>query len=127
MGVALLFAGEVGDWMRLHPHNIEEKVKIIVEHFRTHIAGQIGGRAKVMVVAASRKEAVRFKLAMEKYIRAQGYVGIGVLVAFSGEVHNGESGSDPFSERNMNPDIAPAVDRWRTRKRFWPFRKALPQ
>jgi len=96
---------QLARWMRLHPHNIEEKAKIIVEHFRTHIAGQIGGRAKVMVLTASRKEAVRFKLAMEKYIRAQGYVGIGVLVAFSGEVHDGESGPDPFSERNMNPDL----------------------
>jgi type I restriction enzyme R subunit len=59
-----------------------------------------------MVVLPSRVEAVRWKLAIDKYIRAAGYR-IGTLVAFSGEVNDKESGEDPFSEtsRSMNPNL----------------------
>ncbi|HRW09274.1 MAG TPA: type I restriction endonuclease [Caldilineaceae bacterium] len=92
---------QLARWVRLHPHNIRSKVAIIVEHFRANIAWQLNGQAKVMVVTGSRKEAVRYKLAMEEYIKEQGYKH-GVLVAFSGEVIDGESGPDSFSEANMN-------------------------
>lgn len=94
---------QLARWVRFHPHNISQKVAIIVEHFRERIAGHLGGHAKAMVVTASRKEAVRYKLAMDKYIREQGYGRLQTLVAFSGEVHDPESGPDPFSEANMNP------------------------
>jgi type I restriction enzyme, R subunit len=40
---------------------------------------------------------------MDKYIQEQGYGRLQTLVAFSGEVHDPESGPDPFSEANMNP------------------------
>ena len=51
-------------------------------------------------------EAVRWQLAMTKYIRDRGYP-IGVLVAFSGEVTNNDSGPDPFSENSklLNPGL----------------------
>jgi type I restriction enzyme R subunit len=93
-------------WVRLHPHNISQKVKIVVEHFRANVADLLDGQAKAMVVLQSRKEAVRWKLAIDKYIAEQGY-GIGTLVAFSGEVSDAESGPDPFSEtgKTMNPDL----------------------
>jgi type I restriction enzyme R subunit len=96
---------QLARWVRLHPDNIEQKVTIIVEHFRAHIAAQIGGRAKAMVVTASRKEAVRFKLAMDGYIRDRGYSNVRTLVAFSGEVSDPQSGPGGFSEANMNPDL----------------------
>ena len=60
---------QLARWMRVHPYNIDQKVMIIVEHFRACIAAQINGKAKAMVVTGSRKEAVRFKLAMDRYIR----------------------------------------------------------
>lgn len=96
---------QLARWVRFHPHNIDQKVAVVVEHFRERIAGYLGGHAKAMVVTASRKEAVRYKLAMDNYIRVQGYPGLQSLVAFSGEVHDRESGPDPFSEANMNPGI----------------------
>ena len=40
---------QLARWMRLNPYNIEQKVAIVVEHFRAHISAQIGGRAKAMV------------------------------------------------------------------------------
>jgi len=55
-----------------------------------------------MVVTSSRKEAVRYKLQMDKYIAACGYTDVVALVAFSGDVTDAESGPDPFNEGNMN-------------------------
>jgi type I restriction enzyme R subunit len=93
-------------WIRLHPYNIAQKVQVVVEHFRAHVALLLEGRAKAMVVVASRLEAVRWQLAIEKYIREHGYK-IGTLVAFSGEVLDTDSGPDPFTEhsRTLNPDL----------------------
>jgi type I restriction enzyme R subunit len=93
-------------WVKLHPYNISQKVQVVVEHFRETVAPLLNGRAKAMVVVSSRLEAVRWKLAIEKYIQSQGYK-IGALVAFSGEVNDQESGPDAFSETShtMNPNL----------------------
>lgn len=91
-------------WVKLHPYNIAQKVQVVVEHFRQLVAPLLGGQAKAMVVVGSRVEAVRWKLAIEKYIQSHGYP-IGTLVAFSGEVTDGESGPDGFAEERttLNP------------------------
>lgn len=93
-------------WVRLHPYNIAQKVQVVVEHFRAHVATLLDGRAKAMVVVASRVEAVRWQIAIDKYIKQRGYK-IGTLVAFSGEVIDKDSGPDPFTEhsKQLNPDL----------------------
>ncbi|MCC8972687.1 type I restriction endonuclease subunit R [Bradyrhizobium brasilense] len=93
-------------WVRLHPYNISQKVQIVVEHFRETVAPLLEGRAKALVVLGSRLEAVRWQLAIEKYIKSRGYK-IGTLVAFSGEVIDHESGPDPFAEASkaLNPGL----------------------
>lgn len=93
-------------WVRLHPYNIDQKVEVVVEHYRSVVQPLLGGRAKAMVVVGSRLEAVRWQLAMRKYIGAKGY-GLGALVAFSGEVIDPQSGPDPFSETSasLNPGL----------------------
>jgi type I restriction enzyme R subunit len=93
-------------WVRLHPYNIAQKVEIVVEHFRAHVAPLLAGHGKAMVVVGSRKEAVRWKLAIEKFITARGYQ-IGTLVAFSGSVSDQESGPDEFTEasKSLNPNL----------------------
>ena len=93
-------------WVRLHPYNISQKVQIVVEHFRENVAPLLEGRAKAMVVLGSRVEAVRWQLAIDKYIKSRGYK-IGTLVAFSGEVNDKESGPDAFTEnsKTLNPDL----------------------
>lgn len=93
-------------WVRLHAYNISQKVQIVVEHFRQHVAPLLDGKGKAMVVVASRVEAVRWQLAMEKYIKEHGYR-IGTIVAFSGEVNDKQSGPDPFTENNksLNPNL----------------------
>ena len=94
------------NWVRLHPYNISQKVQVVVEHYRTYVAPLLDGRGKAMVVVSSRVEAVRWQLAINKYIKEHGYK-IGTLVAFSGEVHDKESGPDAFSEvsQTMNPNL----------------------
>jgi type I restriction enzyme R subunit len=93
-------------WVKLHPHNIARKVEIVVEHFRQFIWPLLDGKAKAMVVVGSRKEAVRWKLAIDQYIQEQGYP-LGTLVAFSGEVNDPEIGPDGFTERSatLNPGL----------------------
>jgi type I restriction enzyme R subunit len=93
-------------WVRLHPHNIAQKVQIVVEHFRLNVEPLLDGKAKAMVVLASRKEAVRWKLAIDKYITEKGYR-LGTLVAFSGEVDDRESWPDPLTETSetLNPRL----------------------
>ena len=88
----------------LHPHNIRQHVEIIVEHFRSSTMHKIGGRAKAMVVTESRLHAVRYKLALDAYLLEKGYTDVRTLVAFSGEVHDPESGKS-YTEPGMNKNI----------------------
>ncbi|MDC8771757.1 type I restriction endonuclease subunit R [Roseateles albus] len=90
---------------KLHPHNISQKVVVIVEHFREHVAGKIGGKAKALLVTDSRKAAVRYKLAIDRYIREQKYLDLHTLVAFSGSVIDPDSGEGEFNESSLNPAI----------------------
>src|SRR5690606_27668567 len=94
------------NWVRLHPYNISQKVQIVVEHFRETVAPLLEGKAKAMVVVSSRVEAVRWQLAINKYIVEKGYP-LRTLVAFSGEVNDKKSGPDPPTERSalLNPDL----------------------
>ena len=93
-------------WVRLHPYNIAQKVEVVVEHFRTFVSPLLQGKAKAMVVVGSRLEAVRWQLAVERYIKEHGYA-IGTLVAFSGEVNDQASGPDGFTENSpaLNPQL----------------------
>lgn len=96
---------QINKWVKLHPHNISQKISVIIEHYRTQVKPMLNGTAKAMVVTGSRKEAVRYKLEFDKYIQDHKYSDIHALVAFSGEVIDKESGNDPFTERNMNPGL----------------------
>jgi len=93
-------------WVKLHPHNIAKKAEVVIEHFKNSVWPLLGGKAKAMIVVATRKEAVRWKMAIDNYINNKGYP-IGTLVAFSGEVKDKKSGPDPFTEKcqSMNPGL----------------------
>lgn len=103
---------KLSQWVRLHDYNISQKVKVIVEHYKNHVMHLLGGQAKAMVVTSSRKEAVRYKLAFDKYIIQNNYQHIQAMVAFSGEVEFNENDPDSlallnqkFTEYNMNPGL----------------------
>ena len=74
-----------------------------MEHFATQAQSEIGGKAKAMIVTRSRLHAVRYKLAVDRYVKDKGYA-FRVLIAFSGTVQDGgqsytEAGMNGFSER----------------------------
>ncbi len=97
-------ARALAKFMSLHPHNIEQKTEVMVEHFRRHVQHRIGGRAKAMVVSSSRLHAVRYMRAFQRYIAANGYTDIRPLVAFSGTVKDPDTGEE-FTEPGMNIDV----------------------
>jgi type I restriction enzyme, R subunit len=82
----------------LSKHTINKKITIMVEHFRNNVMQRIGGKAKAMIVTRSRLHAVRYKLAVDAYLREKGYP-FRSLVAFSGKVKDG--GKD-YTEAGMN-------------------------
>ncbi len=96
----------IARFVTLHESNLDQKASVIVEHFRNHVAGEVGGRAKAMVVCSSRQHAARFCLALRDYVREHGY-DLGVLVAFSGSV---DDAGASFTEAGMNtfPDTQTA-------------------
>jgi type I restriction enzyme R subunit len=89
----------IARFLQLHPHNLAQKAEMIVEHFRQHTAKKIGGKAKAMVVTSSRLHAVRYKLALDRYIHDKSYTDVHTLVAFSGTVFDA---GDQFTEPSMN-------------------------
>jgi type I restriction enzyme, R subunit len=97
-------ARALAKFMSLHPHNIEQKTEVIVEHFRRSVLHRLGGRAKAMVVTSSRLHAVRYKLAFERYLAENGYKDVRPLVAFSGTVRDPETGIE-YTEPGMNTDV----------------------
>ena len=103
---------KLNQWVRLHDHNISQKVGVIIEHFKKNVMGLLNNQAKAMVVTSSRKEAVRYKQAFDKYIAENKYQNIQAMVAFSGEVEFNQNDSDcshllgqKFTESNMNPNL----------------------
>jgi type I restriction enzyme R subunit len=97
-------ARALAKFMSLHPHNIEQKTEVILEHFRRSVMHRLGGRAKAMVVTSSRLHAVRYKLAFESYIAENGYTDVRPLVAFSGKVRDPDTGLE-YTEPGMNTDV----------------------
>lgn len=104
----------IAQWKSLHPTNITNKVKVIMEHFRKNVEGLLDGEAKAMVVTSRRNVAVKYKLAFDKYIEDNKLHGVKSLVAFSGKVLGKDCGkSDDFyidaekeyTESNLNPDV----------------------
>jgi len=85
----------------LHPYNLQQKTAIIIEQFRDVTKNKIGGRAKAMVVTASRLHAVRYYREFKRYIEKKGYYDLNILIAFSGIV-NDDLEEEPLTEEGMN-------------------------
>jgi type I restriction enzyme R subunit len=90
----------IARYVALHPANLAKKAEIVIEHFRAHTAGKINGQAKAMLVTSSRLHAVRYKQAIDAYLKQQGHTGPAVLVAFSGRVI--DEHKTAFTEVSMN-------------------------
>lgn len=97
-------------WVKLHEHNISQKVQIIVEHFRKNVAGLLDGNAKAMVVTGSRKEAIRYHKLLQRYIADRGYHDLQALVAFSDKVTDEEYAPEGVTEHDLNPLHGRAIE-----------------
>ncbi|WP_431064422.1 type I restriction enzyme subunit R domain-containing protein [Methylotuvimicrobium sp.] len=100
----------------IHPTIVSQKVEFIIDHFTRNIAGLLNGEAKAMVVTGGRAQAVKYKLAFDRYIKQHNLQHIKALVAFSGKVESQSFGKDDekdflgidiekeYTEYNLNPD-----------------------
>lgn len=62
---------KIAKWRSLHPTNVMEKAKWIIDHFVDNVAPLLNGEAKAMIVTSGRPEVVRYKYAIEAYLRAR--------------------------------------------------------
>ena len=96
-------ARALAKFMSLHSYNIEQKIEVMVEHFRQKVRSHLGGRAKAMVVTSSRLHAVRYMKAFERYLAENKITDIRPLIAFSGTVKDPETGLE-YTEPGINVD-----------------------
>ena len=77
----------VARYASLHATAIDQKVEVIVEHFRVHVQREINGQGKAMVVTQSREHALRYWQRINAYIVEKQYSDLKALVAFSGDLN----------------------------------------
>ena len=88
----------IRQYVQEHPHTIESKISIMVSHFAENVAHKIGKRAKAMVVTSSRLHAVRYRQAIDRFLK-ENDLPYRALVDFSGTVR--DHGHD-YTESGMN-------------------------
>jgi type I restriction enzyme, R subunit len=88
-----------------HPHTIESKAKIMLDHFFTKTVHKIGGEAKAMVVTSSRAHAVLYKQIIDRLLHEDYADQTQALVAFSGKVTI-KGDKEAYTEEGMNPTDA---------------------
>jgi type I restriction enzyme, R subunit len=95
---------QLARFAELHPTSMSQRAEIVVEHFRSHTAALLGGRAKAMVVTRSREHALKLGQAIRDYVGTHGYADCGTLIAFSGSLpQRGEDGQEvEYTEARIN-------------------------
>lgn len=108
-------ASAIARFATLHPYVLAQKTEVIIEHYRQVTMKKIGGKAKAMVVTASREHVVRYKQEFDRYLKEKGYRDIKALVAFSGTVlldgvppEYTEVGMNKFGEKELPERFASA-------------------
>jgi type I restriction enzyme, R subunit len=85
-------------FVREHPSTIKEKVGIMMDHYWNHTESQINGKAKAMIATSSRKLAVEYRLAVDRWIK-ENQAGFKAIVAFTETV---EIDGKSYTENGMN-------------------------
>ena len=83
-----------------HERTIDKKVRIAVDHFQSYVSAKLGGKAKAMIVTSSRLHAVRYRLAIDAYLKSIGSP-FRALVAFTDTVKDPKD-SKEYTEAKMN-------------------------
>jgi len=87
-------------YVDIHPHEIDMKARIMLEHFLSKTMNAIQGKGRAMVVTRSRLHAVKYFLKFQELIKEKN-LPIKVLVAFSGEVVDKDTGRK-YTENSLN-------------------------
>ena len=96
---------KIARFAMMHETNINQRIEIIIEHFRNNVMHELDGQAKAMVVTSSRVEAIKYYKAFNDYVKRKGYTDIKPLVAFSGKVtakQLDKPGKEEYSESSIN-------------------------
>ena len=86
-----------------HEHAIKIKSKVMIDHFMESVIKKrkMGGKAKAMMVTSSRANAVKYKKAFDKYLKAI-HSPYKAIVGFSGEIDGEtEASLNGFSSGNI--------------------------
>lgn len=87
-------------FVELNEHTVEKKTAIIINHFLENVQHELKGLAKAMLVCSSRAQAVKYKLAFDRYLREHD-LPFKALVAFSGTIEDQDAHSE-YSEARLN-------------------------
>jgi len=101
-------------YVERHPYAITTKTAVMIEHFMDSVISKrkINGLAKAMVVTGSRKNAVQYKKAFDKYLAEKGYP-YKAIVAFSGDIDGEtEASLNRFSSAAITDEFMEAENRF---------------
>ena len=59
----------IAHWQSLHATNVTQKAEFIVEHFVKNVASLLEGQAKAMIVTPFRSSVIRYKAAIDAYLK----------------------------------------------------------
>lgn len=59
----------IAQWQSLHATNVTQKAEFIIEHFMKNVASLLDGQAKAMIVTPFRSSVVRYKVAIDAYLK----------------------------------------------------------
>ncbi len=88
------------DYVDLQSHAIEMKLRIMLDHFLTHVVDKINGRARVMICTRSRLHAVRYFQTLSRLMQEVN-LPYKPLVAFSGTVKDPDVDAQ-YTENSLN-------------------------
>lgn len=100
-------------WVEAQPETIEEKSRIIVEHFHTSVVdkGKVGGQARAMVVTSSILRAIEFYYKISEMLRKRNSP-FKAIVAFSGEKeYNGQKVTEAIVNGFPSVEIEDRMER----------------
>jgi len=88
-------------YVSLHETTLEQKIEIIMAHFEQTVRDLLRGEAKAMIVTSSREAVVRYKLALDYYLRTR-KLPYKTLAAFTDTI---EIDGQPYTETSINEGV----------------------
>jgi type I restriction enzyme R subunit len=87
--------------VNLHETTMEQKIGVIMAHFEQTVNDLLRGESKAMIVTSSREAAVRYKLALDHYLREHNFA-YKTLAAFTDSI---EIDGVSYTETSINEGI----------------------